>query len=519
MQASVCSPKTALKIAVAALLLLSASQPVVSQTVPTSTRNGQGQKLAPDALVIIESAAEQGETAMGPIDLPLVARHPELAWKPNYAPVSDTLLGKSKDVILRNEVHCLEFAFKPVRMIQVNDKLVWYLLYRVRNVGGNLKPDETKGAEVAVSREWVRFFPTFVLNSLSVKREYMDVVNPAAKAIIAAKERVGQPIYDSIEIQQQKIPVSTEADNHEVWGVATWQDVDPKTIFFSVRVKGLTNAQRIETDGPSLKFLQKQLVLNFVRPGDAVNEMEDNIRFGVPTVDNVALPVTGALPQAIQSFGLNNSNAVSVLKLSRALQTVQSSIEQDPVLSALDTLEADANDSAENAIRELQRNRALAKDSTELELKALTEEYRKEIQALSNKSNATDAEIADASKAYRLKRQLMLNSLFARGIKSTDLEQAGIEREKIISDFQKEATNRLQVLISSAISKSGAADADAWTAAIMNVFPRTPLVSSGQAKSVVSQIQAGVKGSIGRQDYILLQYGLKERLDHLWVYR
>ena len=285
---SVCSSKTVLRIAVAALLLFSVSQPVVSQTVPTSTRSGQGQKLAPDALVIIESAAEQGETAMGPVDLPLIAKHPELAWKPNYAPVSDTLLGKSKDFILRNEVHCLEFAFKPVRMIQVNDKLVWYLLYRVRNTGGNLKPDETKGSEVAVSREWVRFFPTFVLNSLSVKREYMDVINPAAKAMIAAKERVGQPIYDSIEIQTLKIPVSTEADNHEVWGVATWQDIDPRTIFFSVRVKGLTNAQKIVSEGESWKFPQKQLLLHFVRPGDTVNELEDKIRYGVPAIDDEA---------------------------------------------------------------------------------------------------------------------------------------------------------------------------------------------------------------------------------------
>ena len=288
MLARACGPKKALKIAIAALLLISASQPAVSQTVPTSTRNGQGQKLAPDALVIIESAVEQGESAMGPIDLPLVAKYPDLAWKPNYAPASETLLGKSKGVILRNEVHCLEFAFKPVRMIQVNDKLVWYLLYRVRNVGGNLKPDDSKGNEVAISREWVRFFPTFVLNSLSVKREYMDVINPAAKAMISAKERVGQPIYDSIEMQQQKIQVSTEGDNREVWGVATWQDIDPRTIFFSVRVKGLTNAQRIESMGEELTFPQKQLVLHFSRPGDTVNELEDKIRFGVPAIDDEA---------------------------------------------------------------------------------------------------------------------------------------------------------------------------------------------------------------------------------------
>lgn len=293
MLARVYSPKTALKIAVATLLSMIATQPAVSQTLPTSTRSGQGQKLAPDALVIIESSPEQGDTAMGPIDLPLVAKYPDLAWKPNYAPVSDTILAKSKAVTLRNDIYSLEFAFKPVRMIQVNDKLVWYLLYRVRNVGGDLRPEVSPDAKAisapkAVSAEWVRFVPTFVLQSISAKREYLDVINPAAKAMIAAKERVGQPILDSIEIQQKKIPLSTEADNHEVWGVATWQDIDPRTIFFAVRVRGLTNAQKIESQGEELKFMQKQLVLHFSRPGDTVNELEDKIRYGVPAIDEEA---------------------------------------------------------------------------------------------------------------------------------------------------------------------------------------------------------------------------------------
>lgn len=294
MLASVCSSRTAMKIAFSALLFVSSAQVGTGQTLPTSVRSGQGQKLAPDALEIIPSTPEQGETALGPVDLPLVAKYPDLAWTPNYLPVSNTLLGKSKDVIFRNDVYALEFAFKPVRMIQVNDKLVWYLLYRVRNVGGDLRPEPNKdnyGNEIfsdpkAVSTQWVRFFPTFKLNSISAKREYMDTINPAAKALIAAKERVGQPIYDSIEMQQQKIPLSTEADNHEVWGVATWEDVDPRTNFFAVQVKGLTNAQKLESRDGKISYLQKVLVLHFSRPGDTVDQLEDTIRFGVPAIDD-----------------------------------------------------------------------------------------------------------------------------------------------------------------------------------------------------------------------------------------
>ena len=300
MLAGVCSSKTVLKTGFSAILavgaMLSAGwQSADAQTVPTSVRSGQGTKLAPDALEIIPSSPEPGETALGPVDLPLVAKYPDLAWKPNYAPVSETLIGKSKDVIFRNDVYSLEFAFKPVRMIQVNDKLVWYLLYRVRNVGGDLRPEPNKdnyGNEIfsdpqAVSSQWVRFFPTVVLNSINVKREYMDTINPAAKALIAAKEQVGQPIYDSIEMQQQKIPLSTEADNHEIWGVAMWEDIDPRTIFFSVRVKGLTNAQKLESRNGEIAYLQKTLVLHFSRPGDTVDQLEDTIRYGVPAIDNV----------------------------------------------------------------------------------------------------------------------------------------------------------------------------------------------------------------------------------------
>ena len=63
--------------------------------------------------------------------------------------------------------------------------------------------------------------------------------------------------------------------------------VDSRTDFFSVEVRGLTNAQQIVQEGDQFTFLQKTLVLNFFRPGDFRNELEDIIRFGVPAVDRV----------------------------------------------------------------------------------------------------------------------------------------------------------------------------------------------------------------------------------------
>ena len=67
-----------------------------------------------------------------------------------------------------------------------------------------------------------------------------------------------------------------------------WRDVDPRTDFFTVEVLGLTNAQKIEQQADGLKYLQKRLVLNFSRPGDTVNELDDQIRFGIPALKDPA---------------------------------------------------------------------------------------------------------------------------------------------------------------------------------------------------------------------------------------
>lgn len=279
---------------------------------PTSLGAIGGRKLAADALEIIAPAADPGETSMGPIDLAFVKDHPELVWKapqfpqghPHFAPSSNTLLEMSKNIVFRHEIWCMEFAFKPVRMIEIDGvspsgesqkKIVWYLLYRLRYLGGDLRPVPEKdkfGNEIVVAPkvetdQWRRVLPTFVLNARVINKQYLDRIIPAAKAVIAANERVGKPIHDSVEIQRVAIQRSTDQKSHEVWGVATWTDVDPRTNFFSIDIRGLTNAQRIAkaADG-SPKFLQKTLVLHFSRPGDTVNEIADTIRYGIPAIDD-----------------------------------------------------------------------------------------------------------------------------------------------------------------------------------------------------------------------------------------
>ena len=63
-------------------------------------------------------------------------------------------------------------------------------------------------------------------------------------------------------------------------------DVDPNLDFVSVEVFGLTNAFEKAEDAGQTEYKQKALQLNFYRPGDAVRQTEDLIRFGVPAFDD-----------------------------------------------------------------------------------------------------------------------------------------------------------------------------------------------------------------------------------------
>ena len=47
-----------------------------------------------------------------------------------------------------------------------------------------------------------------------------------------------------MEISRQPIPLSTPDNPQEVWGLVTWEDIDPRLTYFSVFVKGLTNAYK-----------------------------------------------------------------------------------------------------------------------------------------------------------------------------------------------------------------------------------------------------------------------------------
>ena len=290
-------------------------------------------------LKVIAPAVVDGETFTDSYELIDVRKIPGIDYTPNFEPKSQTVFEKAKQVSLRRSVWALEFSFKPVRMLAVDvpqpegkmkKRLVWYLVYRVRNLGGHLEPlaepgqsatlrdrlaanelDDAGKALAAKEGEvfkvfktktvdslpkdafpQVVFFPTIVLQSHDYDKEYLDRVIPAALPEISKRERVGKPLHDAVTISRQKIEVSTADKDNSVWGVATWEGVDPRIDFFSVSVQGLTNAYVFQDKAIDFKlgdppgkgrtYKQKTLVLHFWRPGDTIALDEKEVKYGMP---------------------------------------------------------------------------------------------------------------------------------------------------------------------------------------------------------------------------------------------
>jgi len=272
-------------------------------TEPRTARSQTVRKLAPGILTVISPEPHEEETFHGPITLSVS----QLDWTPNFTPKTETLREKTANVTIRHNVWNLEFAFKPMRMVYVDipqptgkmqRKLIWYMVYRVRNLGGHLNPvsaedktykpeivDEVLNVGATEPSNTVRFFPHFVLESSEVGKAYLDRIIPSAVPVIQFREMRGAKLHNSVEISQVSIPVVPRDGGPGAWGVVTWEDVDPRIDFYSVYIQGLSNAFQLGAS-PTGSVVQrlKTLQLNFWRPGDAEYEHEGEIRYGVPAV-------------------------------------------------------------------------------------------------------------------------------------------------------------------------------------------------------------------------------------------
>jgi len=266
---------------------------------------------APGIVTVIPPSPDPKETVDGPQTLQeLLDTHPEIklnsdshpGGEPHFDPRSRTLFDMAKQVFFYREIYCLEFSFKPLRHIYVDvprsdgrlqRKLIWYMVYRVRYRGGDLRPsaDKIAGADVrkrveAVHHDARYFFPMLKLRDHTTGEEYTDRILPSVTRKIKIREKITANLYNSVQMGRMKIPYGSDSAAPGIWGVATWEDVDPKIDFVSVEVYGLTNAFEQDGEGDNAPYRRKALQLNFYRPGDAINQTEDQIRFGVPAFED-----------------------------------------------------------------------------------------------------------------------------------------------------------------------------------------------------------------------------------------
>jgi hypothetical protein len=274
-----------------------------TEQAPTPKAEPQGpyRKLAPGVMIAIPPDRNVGDTVSRHDLVEILSAKPEYTW--------------AKDVPIHREVWSLQFKFKPMRMIRVDlpqssgmmqRKLIWYLVYSVTNTGKTLAPvrdlpvpenDElTTKHEVYQVHEVdkpVRFVPEFLLEGRDSLKDnkgfvkvYPDRIIPLAVGPIQMREDPNRRLYTSVEICRQI------AVGQTLWGVATWEDIDPRVDRFSVYVFGLTNAYRWidapgeykagDPPGKGRSLLRKTLKLNFWRPSDEHFEHEEEIRYGIP---------------------------------------------------------------------------------------------------------------------------------------------------------------------------------------------------------------------------------------------
>jgi hypothetical protein len=295
----------------------SAQQPAAGPTTATPVANVQpnpapattvaAPEFAPGVLTTIPPAVDR-EDALSVHDVVEIRADESLKWEPSSTTRSRTLYEMAKGAAYVNDVWCLEFTFKPLRMIEVDvpqangrlqRKLIWYMVYRVRNTGagiaGEVKPDG-EFATAPKGVEPVRFIPEFTLASQDrsggqrVRKAYLDRLVPTALEPIRLRELPRGQLLHSAEAPRQELRIESGRTQQGMWGVAMWEDVDPQIDFFSVYVRGLSNAyqwtdpqgayKKGDPLGAGRRFTYKTLQLNFWRPGDELDQSEREFRFG-----------------------------------------------------------------------------------------------------------------------------------------------------------------------------------------------------------------------------------------------
>ncbi|MFN6207434.1 MAG: hypothetical protein ACK49R_13430 [Planctomycetota bacterium] len=293
-------------------------------------------------------------------------------YQGNLTAQAETLRGSTRDIVFFRNVWQLEFATLGLRQIKlsfkapdgaVQNRHYWYLVYRVRNLGESISYDQVKQdvvfpyvlneVKLDAAKEQPEllprtFQPTFELTGwvADAKGEYSpisyrDQFLPLVAKEIQKLEDPNQRLFNSLEIGDIEIPLSRSESDPGVWGVAVWEEVDPRVNYVSIRVKGLTNAYRIvATADGKIDVVNKMLQLNYWRPGDGAQQDRDFVSYGIPYTDGhaeqVAITKRYALPgPQILAYQVNElaDREVHVTEVDAEVDVTDFS---SPVVAALD---------------------------------------------------------------------------------------------------------------------------------------------------------------------------------------
>ncbi len=290
---------------------------LVMSTSTVLAQNGQPKPLAPGILKVIPPETDVRTSFSLPMPLPGLDA---TEYQPNFASRKHTLYGQTRNIVLYRDVWQYEFGFTGLRQAKFTQKdaqgklktlNIWYMIYRIRNVGKSLtyekvKEDprfehikhELKKDTAKEGAEFERNFrPRFTLEGLVVEDNnyervvYRDKIRPALLRQIQIAEDPNQPLLDTLQMSKAEFPLAKNSEDGGVWGIAIWDNVDPRVDYVSVFISGLTNSYRIQGNVDSTTALgqrtkKRTLQLNFWRPGDQVNQDQDKVVYGIPLVDN-----------------------------------------------------------------------------------------------------------------------------------------------------------------------------------------------------------------------------------------
>ncbi len=280
-----------------------AAKPAAAAAPAAPIKKGPFRVLAPGVEITIPPDRVEDDTFSTHDVVEILNGIPNLKWTPKTEPNTATLRDMATETIFRHNIWYLEFTFQSPKMIWVDvpqpsgkmqRKLIWYMVYHVNNKGGHSKPVRKPDGTYEVQKvdHAVRFVPQFVLESAEYKKAYLDRLIPVAVPAIEQKEDPNRHLLNSVEISAKPVAVSTDRSDNSVWGVATWESIDPRVDYFSISIQGLTNAYKWtdqpaefnvgDPPGKGRVLTLKTLVLNFWRPGDEFVEDQRVIRYGIP---------------------------------------------------------------------------------------------------------------------------------------------------------------------------------------------------------------------------------------------